>query len=266
MIQAMVAVRRLRPCDPKLLPTVFRGAVLIAVAALACTACSSEQASRFVAGTDVSCVRSVEAAGGTFPQAVDHCQKNPFNTLSPTMLDLSGAPDLQRQAFASGYYNRDLPASNAAEAARLQALQSGLAAAMAVRQKSQGKSVKALSSTECMADLLDVPHEAFVLGPAWDGNGPSPANQYLTPQENDCLARQREAASSSVAVPVVPVTTSSLATLSAAPEVTTKQQGAAPFHRFGAPSVKESAKSARNSSGAHTDSPRASETDKALIL
>jgi hypothetical protein len=178
------------------------------------------------------------------------------------MLDLSGAPDLQTQAFASGYYNRDLPASNFAEAARLQALQSGLTAAMAVRQKSQGKSVKTLSSTECMADLLAVPHEAFVLGPAWGGDGPSPTNQYLTPQENDCLARQREAASSPLSVPVEPVVTSSLAPLPAGhPTAKTNQQGAVP-----SPSVKEGAKSARNSRGAHTASPRATETGKALIL
>jgi hypothetical protein len=195
------------------------------------------------------------------------------------MLDLSGAPDLQKQAFVSGYYNRDLPASNSAEAARLQALQSGLTAAMVVRQKSQGKSVKTLSSTECMAYLLDVPHEAFALGPAWGGYGPSPTNQYLTHQENDCLARQREAASSPISVPVVPVVpvvTSSLATLSTAhpsatppattPPATTKQQGAAPLHHSSASSVKENAKSARNSRGAHTASPRATEVRKVLIL
>jgi hypothetical protein len=254
-----------------MLPTAFRRAVLMVFTALACTACSSQQASRLVSGTDVSCVRSVEATGGSFPQAVTHCQQNPFNTLSPTMLDLSGAPDLQKQAFASGYYNRDLPASNFAEAARLQALQSGLTAAMAIRQKSQGKSVKTLSSTECMAYLLDVPHEAFVLGPAWGGDGPSPTNQYLTPQENDCLARQREAVSSPLSVPVVPVATSSLAALpaghpTATPPATTKQQGAAPLDHPSAPSAKENAKSARHATGAHTASPRATEIDKVLIL
>jgi hypothetical protein len=233
-----------------MLPTAFRRAVLIVFTALACTACSSQQASRSAAGTDVACVRSVEATGRSFLQAVAHCQQNPFNTLSPTMLDLSGAPDLQKQAFASGYYNRDLPASNFAEAARLQALQSGLTAAMAVRQKSQGqkqqgKSVK-LSSTGCMAYLLDVPHEAFLLGPAWDGDGTSPPNQYLTPQENDCLARQRDAA-----------------THGAAPG----QPWAAPSPISAAPLPKDNAtsagnKSARDSRGTHAASPHA----QALIL
>ena len=149
----------------------------------------------------MSCVRSVEAIGGSFLQAVAHCQKNPFDTSYPTMLDLSGAPDLQRQAFASGYYDHDLPASNAAEAARLQTLQSGLTEAMVVRQKRQAATVKPLSDTECMTYLLGVPHEAFALGPSWDVRGQSPTNPYLTPQENDCLARQREAAAPALSVP-----------------------------------------------------------------
>ena len=180
---AIAAVWRYRPF----------GACLVG---LACAGCASPQAKWPVASSDVSCVRSVEAAGGSFPQAAAHCEKNPFNTLYPTMLDLSGAPDLQKQAFASGYYDRDLPASATAEAARLQSLQSGLTASMAVRAKSQGKMVKPLSAPECTTDLLDVPHEAFALGPRWDGGGPSLTNPYLTPQENDCLAQQRDAASS----------------------------------------------------------------------
>ena len=194
---AIVAVWHIRPCGSGWLPQAFRRAMLIALTTLACTACSNPQATRPGPRSDVSCVRSVETAGGSFFQAVAHCQKNPFNTFYPTMLDFSGAPDLQRQAFDNGYYDRDLPASDSAEVARLQTLQSRLTGAMAVRQKSQGKTVKQLSSTECMPYLLDVPHEAFALGPSWDG-GKSPANPYLTAQENDCVARQREAASGSM--------------------------------------------------------------------
>jgi hypothetical protein len=194
---ATVAAWPIRPRGSGSLSLAFKRAILIALTTLACTACSNPQATRPDSRSDVSCVRSVETTGGSFLQAVAHCQKNPFNTFYPTMLDLSGAPDLQRQAFDNGYYNRDLPASDSAEVARLQTLQSRLTDAMAVRQKSQGKTVKQLSSTECMPYLLDVPHEAFALGPSWDG-GKSPVNPYLTVQENDCVARQREAASGSM--------------------------------------------------------------------
>lgn len=199
---AIVAVWHRRRCGAG-----FRCAMPVTAIVLACTACSHPQAARPVLMSDVSCVRSVEATGGSFPQAAAHCQKNPFNTSFPTMLDLSGAPDLQKQAFDNGYYNRDLPASSTAEAARLQTLQSRLTDAMAVRRKAQGKTVKQLSGTECTATLLDVPHEAFALGPGWDGGGGSPANPYLTPQENDCVARQRNAASASGAAASTPAAT-----------------------------------------------------------
>lgn len=241
MIQAIVAVWRLRPCGSGLLPKVFRHAMPIALTTLACTACSNPQATP-LADSDVACVRSVEATGGSFPQAAAHCQKNPFNTFYPTMLDLSGAPDLQKQAFESGYYNRELPASNSAKAARLQALQSGLTAAMAVRQKSQSKTVKQLSSTECMTYLLDVPHEAFALGPSWDVGGQT--NPYLTPQENDCVARQRAAASLPGSVP----------------------KDAEPAHPSPTPLAKQSANAADKSKGAHTVSPPTEPLNKVLIL
>jgi hypothetical protein len=247
---AIVAVWHRRPCGAGWLPP-------IAVTLLACTACSHPQAARPLM-SDVSCVRSVEAAGGSFSQAAGHCQKNPFNTSFPTMLDLSGAPDLQKQAFDDGYYNRDLPASSAAEAARLQTLQARLADAMAVRRKSQGKTVKQLSGTECMTTLLAVPHEAFVLGPSWDGGGQSPANPYLTPQENDCVARQRETASASGAVATAPP---------AATEAQKVEQTPlpAPFVKS-APLVKESANAAHKSKAAHSAGVPAVEMYKTLIL
>jgi hypothetical protein len=257
ILSVMVAVRRLRPFGARSLSAAFRCAALITVTTLACTGCSNPRAPRPVSVSDVSCVRSVEATGGSFLQAVAHCQRNPFNTSYPAMLDLNGAPDLQKQAFASGYYDRDLPASNSAEVARLQTLQSGLTAAMAVRQKRQGKTVKPLSSTECMTDLLDVPHEAFALGPRWDGSGPSPTNPYLTPQENDCLARQREAAS-----PPVAVAEPAAVTHAALPE----PLGTKPSHLPAAPSDKESAKPAHASNGAHTVSPPGAAPNKVLIL
>ena len=229
MIQAMMAVWHLRPCGSGWKLPAFGRVVRIALTTLACAACSNPQATRPDMQSDASCVRSVEAGGGSFSKAVAHCQKNPFDTSYPTLLDLSGAPDLQRQAFQNGYYDRDLPASNEAEVARLQTLQSGLADAMAVRRKSQGKAVKPLSNTECMTDLLDVPHEAFALGPSWDVGGQSPTNPYLTPQENACVARQRQAA--------------------------------AP-----APSEPQAAHSARRPSGAHTVNAPAEAISKVLIL
>jgi hypothetical protein len=247
---AIVAVWHLRLRGSKWPMSVFRCAALIALTSLACTGCSNPQAARTEPLSDVSCVRSVEATGGSFLQAVAHCQKNPFNTFYPTMLDLSGAPDLQRQAFDSGYYNRDLPAANSAEAARLQTLQSRLTDAMAVRQKSQGETAKQLSSSECVADLLDVPHEAFTLGPSWDGGGQSPTNPYLTPQENDCVARQREAVSASGFVPQAAVT----------------QQALKPSPPSTPPLVKESADAAHKSGGTHSVSAPTGEMNKALVL
>ena len=242
---AIVAVWHHRRCG-----AAIRCAMPIAATVLACAACSHPQAARPLM-SDVSCVRSVEAAGGSFPQAAAHCQKNPFNTSFPTLLDLSGAPDLQKQAFDNGYYNRDLPASSAAEAIRLQTLQSHLTDAMAVRRKAQGKTVRQLSGTECMASLLDVPHEAFVLGPSWDGGGLSPANPYLTPQENDCVARQRDAASASGAAASTPP---------AATAVQKVEQTPLP-----APFAKESANAAHNSKAAHSASAP-SGMNKVLIL
>jgi hypothetical protein len=203
MIQAMVAVWRLRPSASRWRPTALGRAMPIALTTLACTACANPQAARPAPLSDVSCVRAVETTGGSFLKAVAHCEKNPFDTFYPTLLDLSGAPDLQKQAFDSGYYNRDLPASNAAEGARLQTLQAGLADAMVVRQKRQGKTVTPLSNTGCLAELLDVPHEAFALGPRWDGGRQSPTNPYLTPQENACVARQRDAAAPARPAPAV---------------------------------------------------------------
>ena len=246
---AIVAVWHLRLSGSKGPMSVFRCAALIALTSLACAGCSSPQAARTEPLSDVSCVRSVEATGGSFLQAVGHCQKNPFNTFYPTLLDLSGAPDLQRQAFDSGYYNRDLPAANAAEAARLQTLQSRLTDALAGRQKSQDKTEKQLSSSECATDLLNVPHEAFILGPSWDGGGQSPTNPYLTPQENDCMARQREAVSASGFVPQAAVT----------------QQAIKPSPPSAPPLVKESADAAHKSGPTHGASAPAGE-NKALVL
>lgn len=247
---AIVAVWHGRPCG-----AASRCAMPIAVTVLACTACSHPQVARPLM-SDVSCVRSVEAAGGNFPQATAHCQKNPFNTSFPTMLDLSGAPDLQKQAFDDGYYDRDLPASSAAEAVRMQTLQSRLADAMAVRRQSQGKTARQLSGTECVTILLDVPHEAFALGPSWDGGGQSPANPYLTPQENDCVARQREAASAPGAV----------ATASAATETQKVEQTPLPAPSVKTePLVKESNDAAHKSRTTHGANAPAGVT-KVLIL
>lgn len=248
---AIVAVWHRQPCG-----AFSRCALPIAVTVLACTACSHPQAARPLM-SDVSCVRSVEAAGGNFPQAAAHCQKNPFNTSFPTLLDLSGAPDLQKQAFDDGYYNRDLPASSAAEAARLQTLQSRLTEAMAVRQKSQGKTVKPLSGTACMTALLAVPHEAFALGPSWDGGGQSPANPYLTPQENDCVARQREAASGGAMAAAPPAAT--------AVQKVEQSPLSPPVVKAG-PLVKESANAAHKSKAAHGAGAPVGTMNKVLIL
>ncbi|HEY1858601.1 hypothetical protein [Acidocella sp.] len=195
--------------------------------------------------SDVSCVRSVEASGGGFLQAVSHCQQNPFNTLYPTMLDLTGASDLQSQAFESGYYNRDLPGSNEAEIARLQSLHSGLTAAVVVRQKQQGKVVRRLSSEGCGEYLLGAPREAFAQGPSWAVGGPSPTNPYLTSQENYCVALQRAAISpANNQSPGLPPN-GAAATESA----TIQEHGLPPPPPSAAPSAKGSIQSAHKLSG-----------------
>lgn len=256
ILSAVIAVWR-RLFDFGLQPAAIRRAILIPLVTVACAGCSSSQATRPLSVSDVSCVRSIEASGGNFLKAVAHCQKDPFNTLYPTMLDLTGAQDLQKQAFESGYYNLDLPASNAAETARLQSLQSGLAAAVVVRQKQQGEIVKPLSGTGCMTYLLGVPHQAFALGPRWDVGGQSPTNPYLTPQENYCVAQQRAATSPPGSLP-----DGATATYSAK----IQQRRLEPPPPSTAPLAEGSAKSAHPPKGAHTANPPAEMMNRVFIL
>ena len=245
MVSAIMAGWRLRPLGRGAMPAAIRRAVLMPLATVACAGCANPQAMKPAPMSDVACVRSVEAAGGSFLQAVAHCQQNPFNTLDPTMLDLAGAADLQSQAFESGYYNRDLPASNGAEIARLQSLHAGLTAAVAVRQKQQGKVVRRLSSEGCAEYLLGAPREAFVLGPGWVVGGPSPTNPYLTSQENYCVALQRAAISpANSPAPGLPPQ-GAAATESAA----NQDGGEQPPPASAAPSVKDDRQSAHKLSG-----------------